>query len=399
MYRRGLTVEPFNPSLWMCIGFIFRRYGDIDNAEQAFIRCLTLDSQFPDRGEVFYELGLISKQRGDFPKAVSSFYHAAEAWKGSPRAADAYFSRGFSYELSRNFPEAIESFETALSINPHHSRSLQHLGWMLHCPPHSDSGAAVKVLARAAACDYRDEQTWYLLGRVFMALGKYSRAHECYSQALLRDPFNPAIWCSVGVMYFYVHQYDEALQAYSRAISITPKLAEIWYDLGTLYEAVGQLEDALSSYNTAAALHPRNTQLSSRVYDISRKIQSLSAPTAVTKRLPADDNAEKYPTGTNKGFVPVPKKKRPSRVPPTSQRLSSTFDPTRDAMKLAVLAESMTAASPMSSSFPPAPSAADNSVIQYRSPNSNGPMPYSNNAFALGPSLTAPEIKRVKTEE
>lgn len=82
--------------------------------------------------------------------------------------------------------------------------------------------------------DNQDAQSWYLLGRCYMAQQKYPKAYEAYQQAVYREGKNPTFWCSIGVLYYQINQYRDALDAYSRAIRLNPFISEVWYDLGTL---------------------------------------------------------------------------------------------------------------------------------------------------------------------
>jgi glucose repression mediator protein len=82
--------------------------------------------------------------------------------------------------------------------------------------------------------DQNDAQSWYLLGRCYMAQQQYNRAYEAYQQAVYREGRNPTFWCSIGVLYYQINQYRDALDAYSRAIRLNPNISEVWYDLGTL---------------------------------------------------------------------------------------------------------------------------------------------------------------------
>jgi len=86
--------------------------------------------------------------------------------------------------------------------------------------------------------DQNDAQSWYLLGRCYMAQQKYPKAYEAYQQAVYRDGRNPTFWCSIGVLYYQINQYRDALDAYSRAIRLNPNISEVWYDLGTLVRGI-----------------------------------------------------------------------------------------------------------------------------------------------------------------
>lgn len=143
-----------------------------------------------------------------------------------------------------------------LDRDPKHAKVLQQLGWLHHQQNASftNQEQAIEYLeksvasgtwasteifcvtpARLTTCaDQNDAQSWYLLGRCYMAQQKYPKAYEAYQQAVYRDGRNPTFWCSIGVLYYQINQYRDALDAYSRAIRLNPNISEVWYDLGTL---------------------------------------------------------------------------------------------------------------------------------------------------------------------
>lgn len=105
----------------------------------------------------------------------------------------------------------------------------------------NNQSAPVRIAAEAGQIlllihleDNQDAQSWYLLGRCYMAQQKFPKAYEAYQQAVYRDGRNPTFWCSIGVLYYQINQYRDALDAYSRAIRLNPYISEVWYDLGTL---------------------------------------------------------------------------------------------------------------------------------------------------------------------
>ncbi|KAL0216640.1 hypothetical protein P9112_008824 [Eukaryota sp. TZLM1-RC] len=287
-FRNALSIDSGNVDIWLCVGFLLRLFGHVDLSEQAFVRCLSLPHAA--KHEALYELGLIYRHKGEFTKALSCLSEAAIICEDKSRLAEIHFNKGFVFELAHQFPDALHCFYSALELNPQHAACLQHIGWILHSQPYPDSFNAVHMLVRAVAADYRDEQSWYLLGRVLMSHHNFLFAFQCYHQAICRDPSNSSIWCSLGVLYYYVEQYQDALAMYARAISIAPTLAEVWYDLGALFEIVGQLDDALGAYKAAMNLHPRNPQLSQRVADLTHKISHLKGmgkPTDGEQLLPS----------------------------------------------------------------------------------------------------------------
>ena len=117
-----------------------------------------------------------------------------------------------------------------LSENPDHAKVLQQLGWLFHQENTSASNQelAISYLSRSLDVDTNDAQTWYLMGRCYMALQKYSKAYDSFQQAVYRDGRNPIFWCSIGALYFQINQFKDALDAYSRAICLNPSISEVW---------------------------------------------------------------------------------------------------------------------------------------------------------------------------
>jgi cytochrome c-type biogenesis protein CcmH/NrfG len=88
---------------------------------------------------------------------------------------------------------------------------------------------AIQLLKKSVEIDPKDAQSWYFLGRSYVAHKRYTEAYEAYQQAVYRDGRNPTFWCSIGVLYFQLNQYSDALDAYGRAIRLNPYISEVWY--------------------------------------------------------------------------------------------------------------------------------------------------------------------------
>lgn len=174
-----------------------------------------------------------------------------------------------STPLTRSqYESARDAYMRVLTHQPDHAKVLQQLGWLYHQPgaPFADQDKAVSYLTKSLETDGNDAQSWYLLGRAFMAGQRYNKAYEAYQQAVYRDGRNPTFWCSIGVLYYQINQYRDALDAYSRAIRLNPYISEVWYNLGSLYESCNnQITDAIDAYSRAAELDPTNPTIKQRL--------------------------------------------------------------------------------------------------------------------------------------
>ena len=258
--------NPRDPNLWYGIGLLYDRYGSLDHALEAFLAVLSIAPDFERADEVCFCIGIIYKEQQNFDEALKYFNKVVVAANPPPplTRADGWYQIGHVNELKRDIPAALDMYKHALVENPKHPKTLQNFGWLEH-QHNNNSTKAIQLLKKSADLDPSDGQTYYLLGRVYMALREFRQAYDAYQQAVYRDGKNATFWCSIGVLYYQMNQYRDAMDAYSRAIKLNPMVSEVWYDLGTLYESCGQNTDAIDAYRRAAELAPENPQISQRL--------------------------------------------------------------------------------------------------------------------------------------
>ncbi|KAJ3753193.1 TPR-like protein [Lentinula raphanica] len=307
-YQQALYLLPNpkeDPKLWYGIGILYDRYGSLDHAEEAFSSVLAMDKDldFDKANEILFRLGIIYKQQGKYEDSLACFDRILRNPPSPLAHADIWFQIGHVYEQQKDHVQAKDAYERVVADNPVHAKVLQQLGWLYH---QDGSGfqnqeLAIQYLTKSLEADSSDAQSWYLLGRAYMAGQKYNKAYEAYQQAVYRDGRNPTFWCSIGVLYFQINQFRDALDAYSRAIRINPYISEVWFDLGSLYESCNnQISDAIDAYARASELDPGNAVISNR-------LQLLKTAQATGGQLPAAPGPQDvHPTAYASAVVPPP---------------------------------------------------------------------------------------------
>ncbi|KAF5392441.1 hypothetical protein D9757_002108 [Collybiopsis confluens] len=307
-YQQALYLLPNpkeDPKLWYGIGILYDRYGSLDHAEEAFSSVLQMDKEldFDKANEILFRLGIIYKQQGKYEDSLTCFDRILRNPPSPLAHADIWFQIGHVYEQQKDHVRAKDAYERVVADNPVHAKVLQQLGWLYHQDGSSfqNQELAIQYLTKSLEADSSDAQSWYLLGRAYMAGQKYNKAYEAYQQAVYRDGRNPTFWCSIGVLYFQINQFRDALDAYSRAIRINPYISEVWFDLGSLYESCNnQISDAIDAYARASELDPEN-----RV--ISNRLQLLKTAQATGGQLPAAPGPQDvHPTAYASAVVPPP---------------------------------------------------------------------------------------------
>ncbi|KAH8101455.1 TPR-like protein [Cristinia sonorae] len=309
-YQQALYLLPNpkeDPKLWYGIGILYDRYGSLDHAEEAFASVLRMDKvvlDFDKANEILFRLGIIYKQQSKYDESLQCFDRILRNPPNPLAHADIWFQIGHVYEQQRDHTRARDAYERVVRENPGHAKVLQQLGWLYHQDGSSfqNQDLAIQYLTKSLEADPSDAQSWYLLGRAYMAGQKYNKAYEAYQQAVYRDGRNPTFWCSIGVLYFQINQYRDALDAYSRAIRINPYISEVWFDLGSLYESCNnQISDAIDAYARASELDPANTA-------ISQRLTLLKNAQATGSTLPAAPGPQDvHPTAyANPTVIPPP---------------------------------------------------------------------------------------------
>ncbi|KAF9066562.1 hypothetical protein BDP27DRAFT_1423703 [Rhodocollybia butyracea] len=307
-YQQALYLLPNpkeDPKLWYGIGILYDRYGSLDHAEEAFSSVLAMDKDldFDKANEILFRLGIIYKQQGKYEDSLACFDRILRNPPSPLAHADIWFQIGHVYEQQKDHVQAKDAYERVVADNPVHAKVLQQLGWLYHQDGSSfqNQELAIQYLTKSLEADSSDAQSWYLLGRAYMAGQKYNKAYEAYQQAVYRDGRNPTFWCSIGVLYFQINQFRDALDAYSRAIRINPYISEVWFDLGSLYESCNnQISDAIDAYARASELDPGNSVISNR-------LQLLKTAQATGGQLPAAPGPQDvHPTAYASAVVPPP---------------------------------------------------------------------------------------------
>ena len=297
--------NPKEPKLWYGIGILYDRYGSLEHAEEAFASVVRMDPNYEKANEIYFRLGIIYKQQNKFPASLECFRYILDNPPRPLTEIDIWFQIGHVYEQQQEFNAAKEAYERVLAENPNHAKVLQQLGWLYHL---SNAGfnnqeRAIQFLTKSLESDPNDAQSWYLLGRAYMAGQNYNKAYEAYQQAVYRDGKNPTFWCSIGVLYYQINQYRDALDAYSRAIRLNPYISEVWFDLGSLYEACNnQISDAIHAYERAADLDPDNPQIQQRL----QLLRNAEAKGGELPEAPVPQDVHPTAYANNNGMAPGP---------------------------------------------------------------------------------------------
>ncbi|KAJ7382699.1 Tetratricopeptide repeat protein 7B [Desmophyllum pertusum] len=115
----------------------------------------------------------------------------ADVYVSMEKDAEANACRGRIFEIRENVTDAKNCFDNAISINPGHVPSIQHLGAGYH--KLGNLVMAEKVLREAINIDPTAFEAWHVLGVVLEAQSEHEAASECLMTAIDLEATHPIV--------------------------------------------------------------------------------------------------------------------------------------------------------------------------------------------------------------
>lgn len=116
--------------------------------------------------------------------------------------------------------------------------------------------AALRDFRRAGELDNTAPRVFEWQGDVNLALQRFARAADCFTQSLALDDRQPAVLYKLGVARYRDGRAGAAVEPLRRAVALSPRLAEAHYLLGVSLRDAGRDDEALVALGTAARLSP-----------------------------------------------------------------------------------------------------------------------------------------------
>jgi len=225
------------------LGLIYRKRGELEEAERMHRRALEIDEQLGRRkgiASAYGNLGLLYWTRGDLDEAERMCCRALDIEEQLGRRegmANAYGNLGLIYQMRSDLDEAEKMYHQALDIDEQLDRS---------------EGVA---------------NAYGNLGLIYWTRGDLDEAERMHRRALeineqlgwLEGMANA--YGNLGLVYQMRSDLDEAERMYCRALDIEEQLsrregmASVYGNLGLIYQARGDLEEAEKMHRWALEIN------------------------------------------------------------------------------------------------------------------------------------------------
>jgi tetratricopeptide (TPR) repeat protein len=202
-------------------------------------------------GPMSFADGKAAYQARKYSEATAIFEH----YTGQrPANAWGHYMLGLSAWKSGDLAKSEQAFEKALSVDPHHVKSLVNLSRVfIEQKRHDD---ALDRLTRAADIDPESTQVYRLLGRTYQTQGKTDEAVAAYRRAIELNELDAWSMNNLGLLFLETKRADEALPLLTKAVELRQDVPAFHNNLGMALEHTGRFKAAVEAYKGALAADP-----------------------------------------------------------------------------------------------------------------------------------------------
>lgn len=269
-YHQAVALDPHNPAYREDLGMAYYVNGNREMAIQEIKKASILDSRNVD---YFKALGLLSVEEGRFDEAIQFLKRAIEL---APRDAHAHGLLGRVYGQQKLLNWALLEFQKALEYDP--NNMLMHVYLARTYAELGRAGEAVVEFRKAIAYMHQEGETpenrrilgrsYQDLGKAYLESGNFQAAREMIESALLLLPGDVRGVHLMGSVMAAQKRWKEALEYLSDALEREPLNPAILADLALVYENMGEAEKALKALRHALGLAPRKAVLYERMSSV-----------------------------------------------------------------------------------------------------------------------------------
>jgi tetratricopeptide (TPR) repeat protein len=160
-----------------------------------------------------------------------------------------HYMLGLSAWKNGDLSRSEQAFEKALSIDPHHVKSLVNLSRVFISQKRHEE--AVDRLVRASEIEPESAEVFRLLGRTYYAQRKIDEAVDAYRQAIELNERDAWSLNNLGLLLLEIKRADEALPLLASAVQLRKDVPEFHNNLGMALEHTGRFKAAATAYGDA----------------------------------------------------------------------------------------------------------------------------------------------------
>ncbi len=232
--------NPHDYDLWLNLGIVSGRLGQIKVAEVALKKALALRSTEP---HLYIKLMQLCELQGRFDEAVN-YYQSYLCLK--PKDADVYAQMGRLLHQLGRLPEAEQALREALRWSPDNANYANNLGITLYDLGRYDE--ALDAYQAALQLNPNMDDAYCNLGNLYQKTGETERAEASYFAALELNPMNVEVGKNLGILLLTAGRNDEAMRCFDARLRLVPDCADSHWNRALLLLAAGDFGAGWQEY-------------------------------------------------------------------------------------------------------------------------------------------------------
>lgn len=212
--QKQIALMPNVGGLHTVLGDIYRTRGDVDSAEQSYLRALELE---PKIMGVYTQLGTIYGTSGRVDEALAKLEEGLEVDADNQSIL---MLTGMLYQQKGDNQKAEEAYEKIIANNPGFAPASNNLAYLIS-ERGGDQDRALELAQNAKEADPDNPMITDTLGWILYKRGLYQRALGLFQEAVEKVPNNAEIQYHLGMTYYHLEDRERAKEVLTRALELS----------------------------------------------------------------------------------------------------------------------------------------------------------------------------------
>ena len=208
-----------------------------------------LTKKYPASPIIWNMIGVSRAQIGMLNEAIEAYKKCISL---KPNFSDAHFNMGIALNNYGKSNEAIEAFNKAISYNPNHAEAYNNLGNVHLYQDALDE--AINAYKKAILLKPNYAEAYDNMGVALKNQGNFKEAIKSHKKSILLKPYHSEAYNNIGNALKDQGELEEAIKFFNKALAIKPDYAEAYNNMGNVLKDQGNLDHALIAYNKASSL-------------------------------------------------------------------------------------------------------------------------------------------------
>lgn len=276
-YMKAITLDTNYIDAYRHLGSVLLQQKKAHEAVKYF--CLATDKQ-PGNIDLLVELSNALNEAGDYAKATQVCQKAIGLNGSNPFI---YTNLGNTFYAMGDQEQALACYTMALELSPgfviaayNQALTLEKLGRV---------NEAIHALRSLIASEPKHINAHIKLGDLLKLAGNLIEAEAEYISALALDPTLAALHNNLGTVYAQQAKWSNALKEYINAKELGIHNPVIYQNIGDAYHALRQFEQALESYREGLLIAPNDVSLLAMLVHVQQKVCDWRGMERLRERL------------------------------------------------------------------------------------------------------------------